>query len=97
MLARASTLMSYVKLPVVTTADDAGICNVTSGKLLLVLVSTVILGSESRGTNDHISPFHDSGYQCVHWTSVLTTVRIIVSLLGNAHCCCCLVSTVSFA
>jgi hypothetical protein len=33
---------------------------VGSGKLLLVLASTIILGSESRGVHDHISLSHDS-------------------------------------
>jgi hypothetical protein len=32
---------------------------VAPGKLLLVLASTVILGSDSRGTYDHISLSHD--------------------------------------
>jgi hypothetical protein len=32
-----------------------------SGKLLLALASTVILGSESRGAHDHISLSHDFG------------------------------------
>jgi hypothetical protein len=31
------------------------------GKLLLVLASTVILGSQSGGTHDHILLSHDSG------------------------------------
>jgi hypothetical protein len=31
-----------------------------SGKLLLAIVSTVILGSEYRGTHDHISLSHNS-------------------------------------
>jgi hypothetical protein len=34
---------------------------VESGRLLLVLASTVILGSESRGTPDHIFMSHNSG------------------------------------
>jgi hypothetical protein len=34
-----------------------------SGKLLLVLASTVILGSESCGSHDHILLSHDSGSQ----------------------------------
>jgi hypothetical protein len=33
----------------------------SAGKLLLVLASTVVLGSESRGTRDHILPPPDSG------------------------------------
>jgi hypothetical protein len=32
-----------------------------SGKFLLVLASTVILGSGSRGTHDHIFLYHASG------------------------------------
>jgi hypothetical protein len=34
---------------------------VGSGKFLLVLASTIILVSESRGTHDHILLSHDSG------------------------------------
>jgi hypothetical protein len=36
-------------------------CISRSGKLLLVLASTVILGSEFRMTHDHNLLFHDSG------------------------------------
>jgi hypothetical protein len=39
-----------------------------SGKLLLVLASTVILGSESRGTEDRILLSHDSGSHATHTT-----------------------------
>jgi hypothetical protein len=39
-----------------------------SSKLLLVLASTVILGSESRGTQDHILLSHDSGSRPTHVT-----------------------------
>jgi hypothetical protein len=39
--------------------DWLSIC--LSGKLLLALASTVILGSESRWTHDHILLSHDSG------------------------------------
>jgi hypothetical protein len=35
-----------------------------SDKLLLGFASTVILGSESRGTRDHIFMSHDSGIVC---------------------------------
>jgi hypothetical protein len=34
------------------------------GKLLLELASTVILGSETHGTHDHVLPSHNSG-SCV--------------------------------
>jgi hypothetical protein len=34
---------------------------VWSGKFLLALVSTIILGSEFRGTHEHILLSHDSG------------------------------------
>jgi hypothetical protein len=43
-------------------------------KLLLVLASTVTLGSESRGTHDHILLSHDSGSR-----------ETIVSLCKNMH------------
>jgi hypothetical protein len=36
------------------------------GKLLLALVSTSILASESRGTHSHVLPFHDSRRRATH-------------------------------
>jgi hypothetical protein len=43
-----------------------------SGKLLLVHGSTVVLGSESRWTHDHILLSHDSG-SC----ALLGTIRLM--------------------
>jgi hypothetical protein len=41
------------------TKNGCGVC--MSSKLLLALASSIILGSESRGTHDHILLFHGSG------------------------------------
>jgi hypothetical protein len=49
-----NTAMSWIDH---TEGMEAG----RSGKLMLVLASTVIIGSEPRGTHDHILLSHDSG------------------------------------
>jgi hypothetical protein len=49
-----------------------------SGKLLLALASTGVLGSGSCGTDDHILLFHDSGSRATH--SLKSCVRVRVTL-----------------
>jgi hypothetical protein len=46
------------------------------GKLLVVLASTIILGSESRGTHDHILLSHDSES---HATSPVQSSRLLLA------------------
>jgi hypothetical protein len=58
------------------------------GKLLLALASTVILGSEPRGTHDHILLSHDSG--CRATVTVENLIAPNVHLLQNrpiTNCC----------
>jgi hypothetical protein len=43
--------------------------------LLLVLTSIVIIGSESRGTHDHILLSHDSGIHADHSVYIQRTTR----------------------
>jgi hypothetical protein len=50
-----------IKRYIISGQRRAGWC-----KLLLTLASTVILGSESRGTHDHILRSHDSGCRATH-------------------------------
>jgi hypothetical protein len=60
-----------------------------SGKFLLALASTVILGSDFRGTHDHSSLPHDSGSHATLSTQpydeqfVKQYMSTAVSLLGN--------------
>jgi hypothetical protein len=52
--------MFHVQMQLVATFVDVSKGS-WSGKLLLALASTVILGSESHGTHGHILVSHDSG------------------------------------
>jgi hypothetical protein len=56
------------------------VVSVGSVKLLLVLASTVILGSESRRTHDHILLSQDSGRR-----TTAVVVLVVVILLGFCH------------
>jgi hypothetical protein len=51
------------------SSHQSGIADWTTAKLLLALASTVILGSESHGTHDHVLLCHESG-------SLQTTVPV---------------------
>jgi hypothetical protein len=50
-----------------------------SGKFLLALASTAILGPEFRCTDDHIVLSHDSGSRATEYTSCQ---------IGNGNLCC---------